>query len=226
MFDYFKKIPNKKLVALSKQSETKILEDNQMLKQISIALAILCASITVTIFPAMSEINQPDATAKEKQIEDNKHSLEIKATNKKKGSHRHGDMRRKGHKTHNKGRFGRGKKTRHKSRFEGQRHGRSDAGYRRDNHQRKHPSREQRMSQNRRFRDRQSSDIEKGKSGKMLSPELAKHLTDEQRQEVQQAVKELRQQQHRQMKSKIAGLLQEYNIELPEPKEKKPTVDK
>jgi hypothetical protein len=43
---------------------------------------------------------------------------------------------------------------------------------------------------------------------------------------VQQAVKELRQQQHRQMKSKIAGLLQEYNIELPEPKEKKPTVDK
>ena len=82
------------------------------------------------------------------------------------------------------------------------------------------------MSQNRRFRDRQSSDIEKGKSGRMLSPELAKHLTDEQRQEVQQAVKELRQQQHRQMKSKIAGLLQEYNIELPEPKEKKPTVDK
>ena len=89
-----------------------------MLKQISMALAILCASITVTIFPAMSEINQPDATAKEKQIEDSKQSSEIKETNKKKGSHRHGDMRRKG-------RFGRGKKTRHKSRFEGQRHGRS-----------------------------------------------------------------------------------------------------
>ena len=219
MFDYFKKIPNKKLVALSKQSETKILEDNQMLKQISMALAILCASITVTIFPAMSEINQPDATAKEKQIEDSKQSSKIKETNKKKGSHRHGDIQRKG-------RFGRDQKTRHKSRFGGQRHGRSDTGYRRDNHQHKHPSREQRMSQNRRFGDRRSSDIEKGKSGRMLSPELAKHLTDEQRQEVQQAVKELRQQQHRQMKSKIAGLLKEYNIELPEPKEQKPTVDK
>ena len=188
-----------------------------MLKQISIALAILCASIT--IFPAMSEINQPEAAAKEKQIEDSKKSSEIKETNKKKGSHRHDDIQRKG-------RFGRDKKTRHKSRFRGQRHGRSDAGYRRDNHQHKHPSREQRMSQNRRFRDHRSSDIEKGKSGRMLPPELAKHLTDEQRQEVQQAVKELRQQQYRQMKSKIAGLLKEYNIELPEPKEKKPTVNK
>ena len=122
MFDYFKKIPNKKLVALSKQSETKILEDNQMLKQISMALAILCASITITIFPAISEINQPDTTAKEKQIEDSKQSSKIKETNKKKGSHRHGDMRRKG-------RFGRDEQTRHKSRFEGRRRGISDANY-------------------------------------------------------------------------------------------------
>ena len=66
-----------------------------MLKQISIALAILCASITITIFPAMSEINQPDTTAKEKQIEDSKQSSKIKETNKKKGSHRHDDIQRK-----------------------------------------------------------------------------------------------------------------------------------
>ena len=82
MFDYFKKIPNKKLVALSKQSETKILEDNQMLKQISMVLAILCASITVTISSAMSEVNQPDVAAKEKLIEDSKKSSELKETNK------------------------------------------------------------------------------------------------------------------------------------------------
>ena len=63
---------------MSKQSETKILEDNQMLKQISMVLAILCASITVTIFPAMSEVNQPDTTAKEKQIENKQEKIEKK----------------------------------------------------------------------------------------------------------------------------------------------------
>lgn len=201
---------------MSKQSETKILEDNQMLKQISMVLAILCASITVTISSAMSEVNQPDVAAKEKQIEDSKKSSELKETNKKKDFHRHGDMRRKG-------RFGRDEQTRHKSRFEGRRRGISDANYRRDGHDRKHPSRGQRMSQNRRFRDRRSSEIVKGQSGRSLPSKLTKRLTGEQHQEVQQAVKELRQQHHRQMKSKIAGLLKKYNIELP--KEKKPTVD-
>ena len=81
------------------------------------------------------------------------------------------------------------------------------------------------MSQDRRFRDRRSSDMIKGKSGRMLPSELTKRLTAEQRQEVRQAV-ELRQQHHKQMKSKIAGLLKGYSIELPESKEKKPAADK
>ena len=80
------------------------------------------------------------------------------------------------------------------------------------------------MSRNRRFRDHQSSDIVKGKSGSILPSKLAKRLTSEQRQEVQQAVRELRQQHQKQMKSKIAGLLKEYNIESPKPKGKKATV--
>ena len=203
------------MVTLSKQSETKILEDNQMLKQIPMVLAILCASITVTISPAMSEVNQPDTTAKEKQIENGKKSSKLKETNKKKGFHRHGDMRRKG-------RFGHDEQRRHKSRFEGRRRGKSNASYRRDDHYRKHPSREQRTSQNRRFRDHRNPDIAKGKSVRILPSKSAKRLTSEQQQEVQQAVKELRQQHHKQMKSKIASLLKEYNIESPKPK---PTVD-
>ena len=48
-----------------------------MLKQIPMVLAILCASITVTISPAMSEVNQPDTTAKEKQIENGKKSSKL-----------------------------------------------------------------------------------------------------------------------------------------------------
>ena len=50
------------------------------------------------------------------------------------------------------------------------------------------------MSQDRRFRDRRSPDMVKGKSGRLLPPELTKRLTVEQRQEVRQAVEELRQQ--------------------------------
>lgn len=188
-----------------------------MLKQISMVLAILCASITVTIFPAMSEVNQPDTTAKEKQIENGKKTSKLKEINKKRGSHRHGDMRRKG-------RFGHDEQRRHKSRFDGRRHGKSDTNYRRDGHS-KYPRREQRMSQKRPFsRDHRSSDIVKGKSGSILPSKLAKRLTSEQRQEVQQAVRELRQQHQKQMKSKIASLLKEYNIESPKPKGKKATV--
>ena len=187
----FKNLPNKGSVVLSKQSETKILEDNQMLKQISMALAILFAGITVTIFPAISEVTQPDATAKEQQVED-ENQLGVEED---------------------------------KCHFEGRRRDRSDAGYRADD-QRKRPGRGRRMSQDRRFRDRRSSNMVKGKSGRMLPPELAKRLTAEQRREVQQSIKELRKQHHSQMKSKIAGLLKGYGIELPEPKEKKPEVDK
>ena len=82
------------------------------------------------------------------------------------------------------------------------------------------------MSQNRPFsRDHRSSGIVKGKSGSILPSKLAKRLTSEQRQEVQQAVRELRQQHQTQMKSKIANLLKEYNIESPKPKGKKATVN-
>ena len=190
-----------------------------MLKQISMVLAILCASITATIFPAMSEVNQPDPTAKEKLIENVKKTSKSKEINKNRGFHRHGDMRRKG-------RFGHDEQRRHKSRFDGRRHGKSDANYRRDGHNRKYPRREQRMSQNRPFsRDHRSSGIVKGKSGSILPSKLAKRLTSEQRQEVQQAVRELRQQHQTQMKSKIANLLKEYNIESPKPKGKKATVN-
>ena len=189
-----------------------------MLKRISMALAILFAGIIVTIFPAMSEVNQPDASAKEQQVEDGNQSG-VEEVDKKKGHHRHGDMRRKGRQMLNKGGFGRDHRMKHKSRY------RSDAGYRGDDH-RKHPGRGRRMSQDRRFRDRRSSDMAKGKSGRLLPPELTKRLTVEQRQEVRQAVEELRQQHHRQMKSKIAGLLKGYSIELPESKEKKPVVEK
>lgn len=195
-----------------------------MLKQISMALAILFAGIIVTIFPTMSEVNQPDASAKEQQVEDGNQSG-VEEVDKKKGHHRHGDMRRKGRQMLNKGGFGGDHRMKHKSRFEGRRRDRSDAGYRGDDH-RKHPGRGRRMSQDRRFRDRRSPDMVKGKSGRLLPLELTKRLTVEQRQEVRQAVEELRQQHHRQMKSKIAGLLKEYSIELPESKEKKPVVDK
>ena len=188
------------------------------------ALAILFAGITVTIVPAMSEVSQPEASAKEQQVEDGNRSG-AEEVNKKKGHHRHGDMRRKGRQMLNKGGFGGDHRMKRKSRFEGQRRDRSDAGYRGDDH-RKHPGRGRRMSQDRRFRDRRSPDMVKGKSGRLLPLELTKRLTVEQRQEVRQAVEELRQQHHRQMKSTIAGLLKEYSIELPESKEKKPVVDK
>ena len=195
-----------------------------MLKRISMALAILFAGITVTIVPAMSEVNQPEASAKEQQVEDGNRSG-AEEVNKKKGHHRHGDMRRKGRQMLNKGGFGGDHRMKRKSRFEGRRRDRSDAGYRGDDH-RKHPGRGRRMSQDRRFRDRRSPDMVKGKSGRLLPLELTKRLTVEQRQEVRQAIEELRQQHHRQMKSKIAGLLKGYSIELPESKEKKPVVDK
>ncbi|HIA64830.1 TPA: hypothetical protein EYN98_01940 [Candidatus Poribacteria bacterium] len=195
-----------------------------MLKRISMALAILFAGIIVTVFPAMSEVNQPDASEKEQQMEDGNQSG-VEEVDKKKGHHRHGDMRRKGRQMLNKGGFGGDHRMKHKSRFEGRRRDRSDAGYRGDDH-RKHPGRGRRMSQDRRFRDRRSPDMVKGKSGRLLPLELTKRLTVEQRQEVRQAVEELRQQHHRQMKSTIAGLLKEYSIELPESKEKKPVVDK
>jgi len=69
------------------------------------ALAILFAGIIVTIFPAMSEVNQPDASAKEQQVEDGNQSG-VEEVDKKKGHHRHGDMRRKGRQMLNKGGFG------------------------------------------------------------------------------------------------------------------------
>jgi len=76
-----------------------------MLKRISMALAILFAGIIVTIFPAMSEVNQPDALEKEQHMEDGNQSG-VEEVDKKKGHHRHGDMRRKGRQMLNKGGFG------------------------------------------------------------------------------------------------------------------------
>ena len=66
----------------------------------------------------------------------------------------------------------------------------------------------------------------KGGFGRVLPPQLAKLLTEEQRQEIRQAVENLRQQHRQQMKATIQELIKGYGVESTSPEQKKQPADK
>ena len=185
-----------------------------MLKQISTVIVILFAAIIVTTLPAMAETDKPDAVTKEQQVEERK-KTEPKEIGKKRGQRSHswrGDVRRKGRQM-KRGNYRKGRRN----------HGR-EANYRQGGH-RSHHRRRQRMSEDRRFRGG-GPQMMKGGFGRALPPQLAKLLTEEQRQEIRQAVENLRQQHRQQMKATIQELIKGYGVESPSPEQKKQPADK
>ena len=67
----------------------------------------------------------------------------------------------------------------------------------------------------------------KGGFGRMLPPpQLAKLLTEGQRQEIRQAVENLHQHHRQQIKAIIQELIKGYGVESPSPEQKKQPADK
>ena len=82
------------------------------------------------------------------------------------------------------------------------------------------------MSENRRFRGERGPQMMKGGFGRMLPPQLAKLLTEGQRQEIRQAVENLHQHHRQQIKATIQEFIKGCGVELPSPEQKKQPADK